>query len=197
MASQPLPQLGPGDAVLAVDVQRDFCPGGALPVAGGDRVVPVLNEWIRQAARSHAVVVASRDWHPRGHMSFVERGGPWPVHCVQESRGAQFHPDLDLPGEAILISKGEDPDREQYSAFDGTGLASLLERRGVRRIFIGGLAQDVCVRACVLDALEHGFETHLLLDATFPVDESTGARAVREMRDGGAIIEGDDRPGGR
>ncbi len=189
MSPDPRPQLGPSDAVLVVDVQQDFCPGGALAVPEGDRVVGVLNRWIRDAARGNAVVVASRDWHPRGHMSFVDRGGPWPEHCVQGTEGAELHPALDLPEDAVLLSKGQDLNRDAYSAFDGTGLAALLNERGVQRVFVGGLAQDVCVRASVLDALRYGFETHLIVDATRPVDPAAGERALDEMRATGAVFE--------
>ena len=183
-------QLHQGDALLVVDVQRDFCPGGALPVEGGDRVVPVLNAWIEAAERAGALIVASRDWHPPGHVSFEARGGPWPPHCVQDSEGAELHPELRLPKDAILLSKGQSKHRDAYSAFDDTGLEHLLRERDVERVFVGGLAQDVCVRATTLDALRHGFETHLLVDATLPVDPRVGERALREMEAEGAHLQG-------
>lgn len=185
--AEPKPS-GPEDAVLLVDVQNDFCPGGALAVDEGDRVVPVLNAWVREAVRSGAFLAASRDWHPRNHISFQERGGPWPPHCVQGTEGAAFHPELELPEGVEILSKADDPDREAYSAFEGTGLAERLRERNVRRIFIGGLAQDVCVRATVLQALDLGLETHLLIDATRPVDAARGEAALREMEAGGARI---------
>src|ERR1041385_8482774 len=103
-------QLGPADALIVVDVQNDFCPGGALAVAGGDEVIPVLNAWIKAAKGAGAIIVASRDWHPANHVSFYERGGPWPKHCVQNTRGAKFHPLLKLPPAARVISKGTAPD---------------------------------------------------------------------------------------
>ena len=121
----PLP-LGPSDALIIVDVQNDFCPGGALPVPEGDRVVPVLNHWIDAARNGGAAVVASRDWHPPGHISFRERGGPWPPHCVQGTDGTAFHPGLRLPDDAWIVSKGTDPDRDAYSAFGGEALADKL-----------------------------------------------------------------------
>jgi len=194
VAPQPVPALGPSDAVLVIDVQRDFCPGGALPVPNGDRVVDVLNRWIDRAVSADALVVASRDWHPPGHVSFSERGGPWPEHCVQGTPGAEFHPKLRLPPDVVVVSKGHEPDRDAYSAFDGTGLTSLLQERGIRRVFVGGLAQDVCVRATVLDALRGGFETHLLVGATLPVDDLEGARALREMQDNHAVLEHSSAP---
>jgi nicotinamidase/pyrazinamidase len=179
------------DAVIAVDVQNDFCPGGALAVAEGDAVVPVLNDWMALAAEAGATVVASRDWHPADHVSFAEQGGPWPPHCVQETTGAAFHPALRLPDGAIIVDKGEASERDNYSAFDDTGLADRLRRLGVERLWIGGLAQDVCVRATVLDACEAGFETRLIADATRPVDVTPGdgARALEAMRAAGAHID--------
>ncbi len=183
--------LRPQDAVIVVDVQKDFCPGGALPVAGGDEVVPVLNRWIEAAKGAGAQIVVSRDWHPPGHMSFREQGGTWPPHCVQNTDGAEFHPDLDVPGEAIVISKGDKADRDQYSAFDQTGLGARLEQQGIRRVWVGGLALDVCVRATVLDALKLGFEVHVIRAGTRAVDvqPGDGDRALEEMRQAGAIIE--------
>lgn len=187
---------GSGDALLAVDVQNDFCPGGALPVPEGDTVVPVLNRWIAAAGEPGAAVYVSRDWHPADHVSFADRGGPWPPHCIQSTPGADFHPDLALPASATVISKGTDPDRDQYSAFDGTGLGDRMRREGVARVWVGGLAQDVCVRASVLDGLQEGFEVHLLLPATRPVDvhPGDGDRALAEMREAGAIIEESPEP---
>jgi nicotinamidase/pyrazinamidase len=195
MESAPRPQLHADDALLVVDVQRDFCPGGALAVAEGDRVIPTLNAWIEEAVHQGALVVASRDWHPPDHVSFAPRGGPWPEHCVQDTPGAELHPALALPERAVVLSKGQHPDHNSYSAFDRTQLADLLARRGVRRLFVGGLAQDVCVRASVLDALRHGFETHLITEATRPVDETRGAQALREMQESGAILEHGARGG--
>jgi nicotinamidase/pyrazinamidase len=185
------PALGPSDALIIVDVQNDFCPGGALAVAEGDRVVPVLNRWAEAARAGGAVVVASRDWHPAGHMSFRERGGPWPPHCVQGTPGAAFDPDLRLPPDALIVSKAMEPDRDVYSDFAETSLADDLRRRGVRRLWVGGLATDYCVRATVLDGLKAGFEVHLIADAVRPVNvrPDDGRRALQEMRDAGCVIE--------
>jgi nicotinamidase/pyrazinamidase len=179
-----------GDALLVVDVQNDFCPGGALPIEDGDRVVPVLNRWLRAARERGMPVYASRDWHPRGHPSFAESGGPWPAHCIQDTEGASFHRDLELPDDAVLVAKGVRFDRDQYSAFSETGLESRLRRDGVRRLFVGGLALDVCVRATVLDALREGFEVRVLVDATRAVAEEGGRSALREMESAGATLEG-------
>lgn len=182
------------DALLVVDVQNDFCPGGRLAVVGGDEIVPVLNRWIESAHKAGAQVVASRCWHPPHHVSFEERGGTWPEHCVRGGAGAEFHPGLDLPREALIISKGMDPDKDNYSAFDDTGLAERLRSRGVTRVWVGGLAQDVCVRATVLDALNEGFETHLIANATRPVEltPGDGARALKEMCAAGAYLADTD-----
>ncbi len=186
------------DALVVVDVQVDFCPGGALPVPEGDAVVPVLNGWIARFVEAGLPIFASRDWHPPQHVSFRERGGPWPPHCVQNSPGAAFHPELKLPRETVVLSKGTDPDRDAYSAFDGTGLAQRLRQRGIRRVTVGGLALDYCVRATVLDALREGFAVRLLRRATRAVEvqPGDGERALAEMRKAGAeIVEnGQDTP---
>lgn len=181
-------KLQSGDALLIVDVQKDFCAGGKLEVPKGDSVVPVLNEWIAAARDSDVPVIASRDWHPLEHCSFASQGGPWPEHCVQDSKGAEFHDDLALPEAAIRVSKGTAFDQDAYSAFDGTGLESFLRRRGVRRLWIGGLAEDVCVLQTVLDARRKGFETLLVPDATRPVDPAAHSRVEAEMRQAGAQI---------
>jgi nicotinamidase/pyrazinamidase len=182
-------ELQPGDALLIVDVQIDFCPGGALPIEHGDQVVPVLNRWIAAAADADVPVIASRDWHPLHHLSFSESGGQWPVHCVQDSRGAAFHPDLRLPASATIVTKGVRFDRDQYSAFDETGLATELRKRGITRLWIGGLAQDVCVRATVLDARRHGFDAIVIADAVRPVTREGGDMANEDMRQAGARFD--------
>jgi nicotinamidase/pyrazinamidase len=188
-----MPATGETDILIVVDVQNDFCPDGALAVPGGDEVVPVLNEWIAEAVSAGAAVFATRCWHPPAHASFVERGGPWPPHCIQGTQGAQFHPDLALPERVPLVTKGADPDRDDYSDFAGTGLAGRLRELGVRRIFIGGLALDYCVRASALEGLALGFDVHVIRDATRAVDvrPGDGARALEEMRAAGAVVEDD------
>lgn len=182
--------LEPGDALLVVDVQVDFCPGGSLAIEGGDRVVPVLNRWLEAAQRAGVPVFASRDWHPPGHVSFQERGGPWPAHCVQDTPGAAFHPQLALPATVRVITKGDRPDVDQYSAFDGTDLERQLRGAEVRRVWIGGLAQDVCVKATALDSARAGFATRVLLEATRPVDRQSGQRALEELRRAGVVLVG-------
>ena len=179
----------PHDALIVVDVQRDFCPGGALPIPDGHAVVPVINRYLAAAEAAGAPTFLSRDWHPAGHMSFHAQGGPWPEHCVQGSEGAAFHPDLQRPPRARVVTKGDSQDRDQYSAFDGTGLGAELGRAGVRRVWVAGLAEDVCVRATVLDAVAQGFEVKLIGAGTRPVTAPGGARARDEMQQAGAVVE--------
>ncbi|GAB5540402.1 MAG: nicotinamidase [Sandaracinaceae bacterium] len=185
--------LREGDALVVVDVQPDFCPGGALPVPDGDAVIPVLNRWLEAAKRAGVTVVASRDWHPSQHPSFEVHGGPWPTHCVQGTPGAAFHANLKLPTEVVVINKGTRLDKDQYSAFDETGLGGWLKARDHERLFIGGLAEDVCVRATALDAVKAGFETHLIAGATRPVTPEGGEAAIAAMRQAGVVIEGRPR----
>lgn len=186
MTVKPDTVLREKDALLLVDVQRDFCPGGALPIERGDTVVPILNVWIRAASEAGVPIYASRDWHPSRHPSFAEFGGRWPPHCLQDSAGAAFHPDLALPPSSVVVTKGTRFDQDQHSAFDQTGLAAELARRGIDRVWVGGLAQDVCVRATVLDARTEGLEVVVITDATCPVSPEGGTRAHAEMLRAGA-----------
>jgi nicotinamidase/pyrazinamidase len=178
------------DALLIVDVQRDFCSGGALSITGADEIIPTINDLIKQAIEAKAVVIASRDWHPPNHSSFRAFGGIWPAHCVQGSDGAKFHAALRLPDDALIVTKGQTVDKDQYSSFDATGLADELRRRGVKRVLICGLAQNACVRATVLASVKAGFETHLWLSATRAVVPAHGEKAVAEMVGSGVIVEG-------
>jgi nicotinamidase/pyrazinamidase len=174
----------PHDALLIVDPQVDFCPGGALPVPGGDAIFDAVN----RAAKAAPLVVASRDWHPADHISFQARGGTWPPHCVQGTPGAEFHPALDTRPVQRVFSKASDPDRDAYSAFDGTGLAPWLHEKGVQRLVIAGLATDYCVRASALDALQEGFRVVVLEDAVGAVNvmPEDGEHALAEIRERGA-----------
>jgi len=174
------------DALLIVDPQVDFCPGGALPVPGGDAIFPA----VERAAAAVPLVVASRDWHPAHHLSFSERGGPWPPHCQAGTPGAEFHPGLARVRIDRVVSKGGDPEREAYSAFDGTDLAGYLRERGVRTLLVAGLATDYCVRASVLDARREGFQVEVLEDGVGAVDvrPGDGERALAEMRAAGAEL---------
>jgi nicotinamidase/pyrazinamidase len=186
MATDPEQALERGDALVIVDVQNDFCPGGALPIEAGDRVVPVLNRWIAAATGAAVPIYASRDWHPAGHVSFRDSGGPWPAHCLQDSDGARFRADLRLPPDTVKVTKGVRFDRDQNSAFDETGLSAHLQGRGIRRLWVGGLAQDVCVLATVLDARAAGFEVIVIRDATRGVGPEGCAAADERMRAAGA-----------
>lgn len=185
-------ELTPHDALLLVDVQNDFCPGGALAVADGDAVVPVLNGWIAAAQQGGAKVYASRDWHPADHLSFAEHGGIWPSHCVQDTPGAAFHPELELPDDAAVVSKADQSDLEAYSAFESGELGQVLHTAGIRRLWIGGLATDYCVRASVLDATQiPGLQVHVITSAIRAVDVAPGdgEAALNAMREAGAILE--------
>jgi nicotinamidase/pyrazinamidase len=186
---------GKRSALLVVDVQKDFCPGGALAVPGGDRVVPALNRHIADLTAQGSPVYASRDWHPPVTAHFKAYGGQWPPHCVQDTGGASFHEDLRLPASAIIISKGQDPERSGYSAFegftpDGRTFLSELYSRGIDHLFVGGLATDYCVKQSVLDALRLGFKVTVLGDAIAGVDVHAGdsERAIDAMRVAGAKI---------
>lgn len=183
-------------ALLVVDVQSDFCPGGALAVPQGDDVVAPLNRYIDLFAQGHHLICATRDWHPRHAKLFAPHGGTWPVHCVQHSPGATFHPDLELPQGAEIISKGIDPDQEDHSCFlgvslDGTPFVELLHERGIQDLFIGGLATDYGVKATVLDALKLKFEVTVLLDAIRGANLRPGDvdRAIAKMERAGAVFE--------
>jgi len=184
-----------GSALLIEDVQNDFCSGGALAVPGGDEVVPALNRYIELFLGKGLPVYASRDWHPEGSSHFSAYGGVWPVHCVQGSGGARFHPDLRLPDDVVVISKGMDPAEDGFSTFDafceeGKSFDESLKSRGIRHIFIGGLATDYCVMYTVLDALKKGFSVTLLIDAVRGVDLKPGdsESAIREMVLAGALV---------
>lgn len=168
------------DALIVVDVQRDFCPGGALPVPEGDQVVPAIN---RALALADWLTVATRDWHPRDHCSFKAQGGIWPVHCVAGTDGAAFHPGLDAKRIRRVISKATTQEAEAYSGFQGTELAALLRGQGIQRVFICGLATDYCVKATALDARRAAFAVIVLEDAIRGVEVRPGdcSRAVEEM----------------
>jgi len=184
-----------GDALLIVDVQNDFCPGGALAVEEGDQVVPVLSRMAERFAAAGRPVYASRDWHPPDSTHFEANGGVWPVHCVQGTAGARLHEGLHLPAAAMIVTKGHGRTDEGYSAIVGEvpGRGSLLEdlhARGIGRLIVGGLATDYCVKHSVLDALRNGIEVTVLTDAIRAVDVAPGdgARALEEMSAAGATL---------
>lgn len=180
--------LKTGDAVLVVDVQRDFCPGGALPIPDGDKVVPVINRWVEAALEKGLPVYYSRDWHPEGHPSFKINGGDWPVHCVQNTPGAEFHPDLLMPPSPVIITKGVRFDQNQLSIFHETGFAEKLRRDGVARLWIAGLALDVCVLETALEGVESGFEIHVAVEGCRPVTAEGGRKALETMREAGVNL---------
>ncbi len=178
------------DALIVVDMQRDFMPGGALPVPEGDKIVPRLNQYIRLFFERGLPVFFTRDWHPPDHISFKDQGGVWPPHCVQDTEGAKFHPDLYIPPDnRFIISKGTSRDFDAYSGFQGTMLDQLLKERGIKRVFVGGVATDYCVKNTVLGAINLGYEAFLLLDGIKGVDVKQGdsERAIEDMLGAGAV----------
>ena len=182
-------------ALLIVDLQNDFCPGGALQITDGDRVVEPINRAAQLFAAAGLPVLASRDWHPPDTRHFRAFGGVWPVHCVQGTSGAAFHPALRLPGGTVVLSKGIDPELDGYSAFegvtvDGRMLADLLRELQVRKLYISGLATDYCVLCTTREALRSGFEVTVLTDAVAGVDIVPGASAdaIEDMEKAGARL---------
>lgn len=183
-------------ALLIVDLQNDFCPGGALAVKEGDKIIPAVNRYIKFFVKSKLPVFLSRDWHSAKTRHFKQYGGAWPRHCVQNTKGARFHPDLKFPKEAIILSKGMDPEKDSYSAFhavdsNGTDFFNLLKILGVKELFIGGLATDYCVKWSALDALKLGFKVNLLVDAVKGVNlkpEDSEDAISRMVKDGAKKI---------
>lgn len=181
---------GDTDALIVTDVQYDFLPGGALGVEDGDRVIPVINRLMPLFEH----VVFSRDWHPEGHVSFsrapefVDKS--WPRHCVRGTPGAEFHRDLEKPERVLVVSKATDPEKEAYSCFQDTGLAEKLRGRGVKRVFVTGLATDYCVKWTAQDALKNGFDVVLVSDAVAGIDVPEGnvEKAVSELKEQGAVF---------
>ncbi len=180
-------------ALLVVDVQNDFCPGGALAVPEGDQVIPVINRLASRVSALGFPVYASRDWHPANSRHFAVNGGVWPVHCVAGTSGARLHPDLDLPPGTLIITKGVGPEEDGYSDFDGNiaGRGSLLadlRARGITELIVGGLATEYCVRATVLDARRAGFDVVVVTDGIRAIDQAPGdgQRAIDEMIAAGA-----------
>ena len=184
---------GTKKALIVVDVQNDFCPGGSLAVAQGDEVVAPLNKLMKEFLDRGEPVYKTRDWHPEKTKHFAAYGGTWPVHCVQNTRGAEFHPDLLDDPRITTISKGFDERADGYSGFDGTQLAQLLRDEGVEEIWVGGLATDYCVKQTVFDGLRNGFKVKALADAmrAVNVNPDDGKKAVEQMREAGAEVVGD------
>ena len=185
-------------ALLVVDIQKDFCAGGALAAPGGDEIIPAVNRHIADARSRDMPVYATRDWHPPATSHFKEYGGVWPPHCVQGTQGAQFHRNLQLPPDAIVVNKGDDPQRHGYSAFEGhtsVGKALLddLRDRHITRVYLTGIATDYCVRESALDALKAGLEVRVVADAIAGIDARPGdaQRALDEISAAGAQIVDD------
>jgi nicotinamidase/pyrazinamidase len=191
------PSFETGDALLLVDLQNDFCPGGSLAVADGDRVMPVLSAWALAAERQRIPIFVSRDWHPLRTTHFKEYGGIWAPHCVMGTHGAEFHPDLNVPSSAAVISKGMGENEDAYSAFQarddsGALLVTLLENKDIKHLYIGGLATDYCVKSSALDGLANGFRVTLVRDGMRAVNlqPNDGDQALAEMRAAGADESG-------
>lgn len=182
-------RLSSSDALLIVDVQNDFLPGGRLAIPDGGHVVPVLNEYIDFFVNAKQPVFATRDWHPVNHCSFVEQGGDWPVHCVADTDGAMFADDLMLPENTFVISKASTIEQDAYSGFQGTHLKQRLLEKNISQLFIGGLATDYCVLNTVIDALQEQFKVYLLRDAIKAVNlqATDGQAAIQKMEQAGAI----------
>lgn len=181
---------------MIIDIQNDFCQGGTLAVPEGDKVIPAVNRYIKLFSRQGLPIFISRDWHPKKTGHFKQFGGPWPVHCVQGSRGARFHPKLKLPKGAIILSKGMGGEKNSYSDFQSVnsgevGFKKLLQEMGVEELYIGGLATDYCVKYTVLDALKFGFKVRLLIDAVRGVNLRPGdsRQAIKKMLKCGAKIK--------
>lgn len=180
-------------ALLVVDVQNDFCPKGALAVPEGDKIIPNINKYIKIFSENKSPIFATRDWHPKKTIHFKKYGGPWPIHCVQDTKGAKFHPKLKLTREAILLYKGMDPKEDSYSAFqakdeNGIKFLNLLKILGIQEIYIAGLATDYCVKFSARDCLKNGFKVKILTDAIKGVNlKPTDSReALKEMFKAGA-----------
>jgi nicotinamidase/pyrazinamidase len=187
--------MGNNSALLIVDMQKDFCPGGALGIAGGDDIIPIINCYIGVFMERKLPIIASRDWHPSMTKHFREFGGSWPAHCVEGSDGAMFGEGLLLPPETLVFSKGMDPDRDEYSALHarndrGTPLAEFLIEKDIQHLFICGVATDYCVLQSALEGLRHGLAVTILVDAVRGVERQMGdaERAMEEMEDAGATF---------
>lgn len=173
-------------ALLVVDIQNDFCPGGALGVQEGDQIIPLVNEYVALFLKKQLPVFVSRDWHPEDTKHFRESGGPWPVHCVRNTEGAEFHPDFRVPAQAIILSKGTNPEWDGYSVFEAEdsqkkSFIELLKEKNIDELYIAGIATDYCVKWTSLDAIENNFIVHVLVDAIKGVDPADSERTIHEI----------------
>lgn len=177
------------DALIVVDMQRDFMPDGVLPVSDADKIVPVINRYIHKFEEMQLPVFFTRDWHPAEHISFKGYGGVWPPHCVAATEGAQFHPDLKIPSDnKFIISKGTSPDFDAYSGFQGTELEPLLRERGVKRLFVCGVATDFCVKSTALGGINLGFQVFVLEDGIKGVFPDKTQQAINKLLSEGAVF---------
>lgn len=181
-------------ALLVVDMQNDFCPGGALGVPDGDKIIPTVNTYIELFEQANLPIFFSRDWHPDSTSHFEDRGGDWPHHCVRNTPGAEFHPHLYIPEEAVIVSKGTDPQTDGYSVFEGMGpeektFETYLRENNIQTLYIAGLATDFCVRFTSKDAVEKGYQLNVLTDATKGVDPDASKQTLDEIsRQGGRLL---------
>lgn len=176
------------DALIVVDMQNDFMPYGVLPVKDADKIVPTINSYIELFEKNLNPVFFTRDWHPENHISFKGFGGIWPAHCVQNTEGAKFHPDLKIPSDnKFIISKGTSPDFDAYSGFQGTNLHSLLQERGIKRIFVCGVATDFCVKNTVIGGLNLGYQVFILTDAVKAVFPEKEQDVIKDLLEKTAI----------
>ena len=177
-------------ALIIVDMQNDFCPGGSLAVGGGDKIISAINKYITQFAAKDEFVVFTRDWHTVDHCSFKEHGGMWPAHCVAETKGAEFHKDICIPKNAFMVSKADTADKDAYSGFDGTPLDAHLKSLNIKEVWVCGLATDYCVASTVNDALKLRYKVKLLADAIAAVDVNAGdgEKAIARMKSAGAEV---------
>ena len=177
-------------ALIVTDVQIDFCPGGALQVKDGDKIIPVLNKYIEIFEKEGLPVYYTRDWHPSNHCSFIGNGGIWPLHCLQGSKGAEFHPELKITSNACMIYKATNPEKEAYSTFEHTDLHENLKKQKIHMLYIGGLATDYCIKNSVIDACHLGYKVFVLMDGIKGVEVNPGesARALRMMKDVGSTF---------
>lgn len=182
-------RITPQDALIVVDMQNDFMPYGVLPVKDADKIVPIINEYIDIFSEKNLPVFFTRDWHPENHISFKGYGGIWPFHCIQNTEGAKFHPDLKIPlDNKFIISKGFLPDFDAYSGFQNTVLDSLLKERGIRRIFICGVATDFCVKNTAIGGFNLGYNVFLFKDAIKPVFEDKEKDVLDNLMENGIVL---------
>jgi nicotinamidase/pyrazinamidase len=183
-------KLAPADALLILDLQNDFCLGGSVAIAGGHAVAAQMAKAVAYFTAADIPIYATQDWHPADHASFRIKGGPWPPHCVQDTPGAELHPDLNLPASVIIVRKGTTVTKDAYSGFVDSDLEERLITAGVKRVFVGGLATDYVVLNTVIDTIDIGLETHVIVDAidSMDIEPSDGLRALHLMQTTGAKL---------